>query len=209
MTISMYQASAPRFANTLKNLSAILDKAQAHAEAKKIDPLVLTGARLYPDMFALARQVQIACDTAKGAVARLAGVEIPKHEDTEKTFEELKARIAKTRRLHRDGQAGADRRHGGQGDRAQARRQRSAVQGHAVPARLRLPNFYFHVTTAYDILRHNGVELGKRDFIGNPYRPGGCRRPASPRRQYPVTQPGQLAPGACVKGRMHPNGGKP
>ena len=96
MTISMYQASAPRFANTLKNLSAMLDKAQAHCDAKKIDPLVLTSARLYPDMFALARQVQVACDTAKGAMARLAGVEIPKHEDTEKTFEELKARIAKT-----------------------------------------------------------------------------------------------------------------
>ena len=115
MTISMYQASAPRFANTLKNLSAILDKAQAHCDAKKIDPLVLTGARLYPDMFALARQVQVACDTAKGAVARLAGVEIPKHEDTEKTFEELKARIAKTVAFIETVQAGADRRHGGQG----------------------------------------------------------------------------------------------
>src|SRR5262245_56006201 len=96
MTLSMYQASAPRFANTLKNLSGILDKAAAHCEAKKIDPLVLTSARLYPDMFAFARQVQICCDTAKGAVARLAGVEIPKHEDTEKSFDELKARIAKT-----------------------------------------------------------------------------------------------------------------
>ena len=96
MTISMYQASAPRFANTLKNLAAILDKAKAHAEAKKIDESVLTSSRLYPDMFALARQVQIACDTAKGALARLAGVEIPKHDDSEKTFDELKARIAKT-----------------------------------------------------------------------------------------------------------------
>ena len=95
MTISMYQASAPRFANTLKNLSAILDKAAAHCEAKKIDPQVLTSSRLFPDMFPMNRQVQIACDTAKGAVARLAGVEIPKHEDTEKTFDELKARIAK------------------------------------------------------------------------------------------------------------------
>src|SRR5882672_11491007 len=96
MPISMYQASAPRFANTLRNLSAILDKAQAHCEAKKIEPTVLTGSRLFPDMFPLSRQVQIACDTAKGAVARLAGVEIPKHEDTEQTFDELKARIAKT-----------------------------------------------------------------------------------------------------------------
>ena len=96
MTISMYQASAPRFANTLKNLSAILDKAQAHADARKIDPRVLTAARLYPDMFPMSRQVQSACDTAKGAVARLAGVEIPVHEDTEQTLEELKARIANT-----------------------------------------------------------------------------------------------------------------
>src|SRR5213595_1752087 len=96
MTISMYQASAPRFASMLRNLSAILDKAQAYCEAKKIEPAVLTGSRLYPDMFPLSRQVQIACDTAKGAVARLAGMEIPKHEDTEQTFDELKARIAKT-----------------------------------------------------------------------------------------------------------------
>ena len=92
----MYAASAPRFAHTLKALSAILDKAQAHCEAKKIDPLALTQFRLYPDMFPLTRQVQIACDTAKGAVARLAGVEIPKHEDTEQTFADLKARIEKT-----------------------------------------------------------------------------------------------------------------
>src|SRR5438874_9245810 len=96
MTISMYQASAPRFASMLRNLSAILDKAQAYCEAKKIEPTVLTGSRLFPDMFPLSRQVQIACDTAKGAVARLAGKEIPKHEDFEKTFDELKARIAKT-----------------------------------------------------------------------------------------------------------------
>ena len=96
MKISMYQASAPRFANTLRNLSAILDKAQAHAEAKKLDSAVLGSLRLIADMLPLSRQVQIACDTAKGAVARLAGVEIPKHEDTEQTIPELKARIAKT-----------------------------------------------------------------------------------------------------------------
>ena len=96
MKISMYQASAPRFANALRNLSAILDKAQAHAEAKKIDPAVPAGLRLIADMLPLSRQVQIACDTAKGAVARLAGAEIPKHEDTEQTIAELKARIAKT-----------------------------------------------------------------------------------------------------------------
>src|SRR6266704_447904 len=96
MNISMYQASTPRFVNALKNLSAILDKAQAHAEANKIEPTVLTNCRLFPNMFPMKRQVQIACDTAKGAVARLAGVEVPKHEDTEETFAELKARIAKT-----------------------------------------------------------------------------------------------------------------
>src|ERR1041384_5879984 len=96
MTISMHQASAPRFANTLRNLSAILDKAQAHCEAKKIEAAALTSFRLFPDMFAFTRQVQIACDTAKGAVARLAGVDIPKHEDNEQSFAELKARIAKT-----------------------------------------------------------------------------------------------------------------
>src|SRR5881227_4466303 len=96
MTISMYQASAPRFANMLRNLSAIIDKAEAHCAAKKIEPTVLTSYRLFPDMFPFTRQVQIACDTAKGAVARLAGVDIPKHEDTEQTLAELKQRVAKT-----------------------------------------------------------------------------------------------------------------
>src|SRR6266851_256716 len=96
MKISMYQASAPRLINSLRNLSAILDKAKAHVETKKIEPTALITARLYPDMYPFARQVQIACDNAKGAVARLAGVEAPKHEDAEQTFEELKARIAKT-----------------------------------------------------------------------------------------------------------------
>jgi hypothetical protein len=168
MTISMYQASAPRFANTLKNLSAVLDKAQAHCEAKKIDPVVLTGARLYPDMFALARQVQVACDTAKGAMARLAGVEIPKHEDSEKTFEELKARIAKTVALIEtfkpaqiDGTEDKDYVIK-LGPREVQWKGMQYLLGFA------LPNFYFHAATAYDILRHSGVELVKRDFIGNP-----------------------------------------
>ena len=168
MTISMYQASAPRFANTLKNLSAILDKAQAHADARKIDPRVLTAARLYPDMFPMSRQVQSACDTAKGAVARLAGVEIPVHEDTEQTLEELKARIAKTIAfINTVKPAQVD----GSEDREVVLKFRSGevkfkgmqyLLGHA------LPNFYFHATTAYDILRHNGVEVGKRDYIGSP-----------------------------------------
>jgi hypothetical protein len=164
----MYQASAPRFANTLRNLSAILDKAQAHAEAKKLDPAVFGSLRLIADMFPLSRQVQIACDTAKGAVARLAGVEIPKHEDTEQTIPELKARIAKT--LEFIGSVPAAKIDGSEA-REVVLKMRSGehkytglqyLMGHA------LPNFYVHVTTAYNILRSNGVDIGKRDYIGNP-----------------------------------------
>ncbi len=168
MTISMYQASAPRFVNILKNLSGILDKAQAYADAKKIDPTVLTNDRLYPDMFTLARQVQVACDTAKGAVARLAGVDIPKHEDTEQTLVELKGRIAKTidfigtiKPAQIDGTE----------DKAivlKLRGEEVKFAGLQYLLGFAHPNFYFHVTTAYDILRHNGVEIGKRDYIGNP-----------------------------------------
>ena len=168
MTISMYQASVPRLANTLKNLTAILDKAQAHAEAKKIDPLVLSNARLYPDMLPMKRQVYIACDSAKNVVARLAGVEPPKHEDVEETFAELKARIAKTldfiqtfKPAQIDGsEEKAIRIKAGQRELDYTGMQ--YLLGHA------LPNFYFHVVTAYDILRHNGVEIGKRDYLGNP-----------------------------------------
>src|SRR3954471_11243281 len=168
MKISMYQASAPRFANMLKNLSAILDKAQAHCEAKKIEPTALTTYRLFPDMFPFTRQVQIACDTAKGAVARLAGVDIPKHEDTEQTFAELKARIAKTIDFVESISAAKIE---GSDDKEIVLQMRSGERrfkgmqyllGHAYP------NFYFHVTTAYNILRHNGVEVGKADFIGKP-----------------------------------------
>jgi hypothetical protein len=168
MSISMYQASAPRFANTLKNLSAILDKAKAHAAAKKIDETVLTSSRLYPDMFALARQVQIACDSAKGAVARLAGVEIPKHEDTEKTFDELKERISKTLGFIATVKAA-------QIDGSEEKEIVLKLRGNDVPFKglqylmgFAWPNFYFHTVTAYDILRHNGVEIGKQDFIGTP-----------------------------------------
>jgi hypothetical protein len=164
----MYQASAPRFVNILKNLSAILDKAQAHAEAKKIDPTVFTSFRFYPDMLPMSRQVQIATDTAKAAMARLAGAEIPKYEDTEQTFAELKARIAKTIEFvntFKPAQIdGTDTKEiviklGGNDTKLTGMQY---LLGHAHP------NFYFHVTTAYDILRHNGVEIGKRDYIGNP-----------------------------------------
>jgi len=168
MSISMYQASAPRFANTLKNLSAILDKAKAHAEAKKIDETVLTSSRLYPDMFALARQVQIACDSAKGAVARLAGVEIPKHEDTEKTFDELKERIAKTLAFIATCKAA-------QIDGSEEKEIVLKLRGKDVPFKglqylmgFAWPIFFFQPVTAYEILRHNGVEIGKQDFIGTP-----------------------------------------
>jgi hypothetical protein len=168
MTISMYQASVPRFVNTLGNLSNILDKAHAHVDAKKLDPAALTTFRLFPDMLPMTKQVQIACDTAKGVVARLAGAEIPVYEDNEKTLAELKARIAKTIAFIQtvtpgqiDGtedkeivikRADKDTRYKGM----------QFLLGHA------LPNFYFHVTTTYNILRQNGVEIGKRDYLGNP-----------------------------------------
>ena len=168
MAISMYQASAPRFANMLKNLSAILEKAQAHAEAKKIDPDVLLESRLYPDMLPLVRQVQIASDNAKGAVARLAGVEVPKYEDTEETIADLRARLARTvdfvesiKPAQIDGSEANDI-HLKLGPREVTWKGMQYLLGFA------LPNFYFHVVTAYDILRHNGVEVGKRDFIGTP-----------------------------------------
>ncbi len=168
MTLSMYQASVPRFINTLGNLSAILDKAQAHVEAKKLDETALTGFRLYPDMLPMARQVMIVTDTAKGLAARLAGVDIPVYEDTEKTLAELKARIAKTiaylqtlQPAQIDGTEDKEiviKR----GDKETRYKGMQFLLGHA------LPNFYFHVTTTYAILRHNGEEIGKRDYLGNP-----------------------------------------
>jgi len=166
MSLSMYQASAPRFANTLRNLSAILDKAQAHCEAKKIDPLALTGFRLFPDMFPLSRQVCIATDTAKGAVARLAGIEIPKYEDTEQSLAELKGRIAKTAdfvmsvpaaKIEGSAERDIAMKIGGKDTVLKGAQY---LLGHAYP------NFYFHCVTAYNILRHNGIEVGKRDFLG-------------------------------------------
>ena len=166
MSLSMYQASAPRFVNMLNALSAILDKAQAHAEARKLDAAALTAFRLYPDMFPLTRQVQIACDAAKGAVARLAGVDIPKHEDTEQTFAELKARIAKTVEFIKSVPAAKI---DGSEERAvtiKLRGQDTTFKGADYLLGFAWPNFYFHVTTTYNILRHNGVELGKRDFLG-------------------------------------------
>lgn len=168
MRISMYQASAPRFANTLRNLSAILDKAQAHAEAKNIDPAVLCGCRLIADMFPLSRQVQIACDTAKGAVARLAGVEVPRHEDVEQTPAELKQRIAKTvdfiRSVNPENIDGSEERQ----IVLKLRGEETKFDGLQYLLGFAYPNFFFHVASAYNILRANGVDIGKRDYIGTP-----------------------------------------
>jgi hypothetical protein len=162
----MYSMSVPVFTKTLGNLSAILDKAAAHAEAKKIDPAVLLAARLYPDMFSLTKQVQVACDFAKGTVARLAGEEPPKYDDNETTIDALKARIARTVDYVQGFQAarlaGAEERD----VQMKIRDQTLSFKGLPYLAHMALPNFFFHATTAYDILRHNGVELGKRDFIG-------------------------------------------
>ena len=166
MKLSMYQASAPRFAHTLRALSGILDKAETHAAARKLDPAALTAFRLYPDMFPLTRQVQIACDTAKGAVARLAGLEIPKHEDTEQGFADLKARIART--LEFIESVKAEKIDGSEEREIVVKQRGQDVKYTGLQYLLAVaqPNFYFHVVTAYDILRHNGVELGKRDFLG-------------------------------------------
>ena len=168
MTISMYQASVPRFVNILGNLSNILDKAQAHVDAKKLDTATLTTYRLFPDMLPMTTQVQIACDAAKGVVARLAGVEIPVYEDNEKTLADLKARVSKTIAFIQsvtpgqiDGTEDKEiviKR----GDKETRYNGMQFLLGHA------LPNFYFHVTTTYNILRHNGVEIGKRDYLGQP-----------------------------------------
>ena len=166
MALSMYQASVPIFIKTLGNLSGILDKGAAYAAAKKVDQSVLLGYRVAPDMLAMIRQVQIACDFAKGASARLAGMEVPAWEDNEKSIDELKTRIAKTIDYCK-GFTPA------QIDGSEDRDIQVKVGGNPVtykgqPYLLHsvLPNFFFHTTTAYDILRHCGVEIGKRDFIG-------------------------------------------
>ncbi len=168
MPLSMYQASIPAFARMLKNLSGILEKAAAHAEAKKIDPAVFVSARLAPDMFPLSRQIQIASDAVKGCAARLAGAEVPSWADTETTFPELQARIEKTIDfLESFKPAQID---GSEERRITLKIGRREVTYLGKPYLFEfvIPHFYFHVTTAYDILRHNGVEIGKTDYIGAP-----------------------------------------
>jgi uncharacterized protein len=168
MTISMYQASVPVFSRALNNLTEILKKAAAHAEAKKIDPLALLQARLYPDMFPLQRQVQIATDTAKGCAARLAGMEPPRYEDDEASFADLLSRIDKTQAYTQSIKAEQIDGSESRPVSLKLRGQTVAFSGLAYLLVFALPNFFFHVTTAYDILRHNGVELGKQDYLGKP-----------------------------------------
>lgn len=167
MTFSMYAASVPVFKQILTSLSAIIDKTEAHATEKKIEPAALLQARLYPDMFAFTRQVQVAADFAKGAAARLAGVEVPKFEDTEQSFAQLKQRIARTvdfiDSLARESIEASAQRDITTSSGPNAKQ----FKGQVYLLHYALPHFYFHATTAYDILRHNGVEIGKKDFIGS------------------------------------------
>lgn len=168
MSLSMYKASVPVFIHGLRNLSAVLAKGEAFAEAKKIDESVLLNARLAPDMFSLAKQVQIATDMVKAGAARLAGLEVPSYEDNEKTFAELQARITKTISFLEtidaakiDGSEEKDI-----NLKIRVSGQELNFKGQDYLLDFVLPNFYFHSTTAYAILRHNGVDIGKMDFLG-------------------------------------------
>lgn len=166
MKLSMYEATVPPFIRVLESLAAVLEKAAAHCEAKKIDPAVLVGARLYPDMFPLAKQVQIAADAAKGGSGRIAQVEPPAFEDNEVTFADLVARLRKTVEFLKTLDAAKFE---GAEDRTctwKTRKGEKSMQGMPYLLTHVTPNLYFHVTTAYAILRHNGVEIGKGDFLG-------------------------------------------
>jgi hypothetical protein len=168
MTITMYQASVPSLIRSLNNLVAILEKGEAHAEAKKIDPAVLINSRLYLDMFPLVRQVQIASDIARKGAARLAGLEAPTNEDDETTFPELIARLGQTtaylETLTPDQIDGSEEK----SITLPVGKDTMTFKGLPFLLYFILPNVYFHVTTAYDILRHCGVELGKLDYLGKP-----------------------------------------
>lgn len=166
MTMSMYQASIPQLTKMLSNLSAILKKGEEFAKAKGIEDAVLVNARLAPDMFPLAKQVQIACDQVKNGMARLAGIEPPKFDDSEATLAQLQERIAKT-------MAFAKTITPAQVDGSEAKEIKFSIKewnfefvGEQYLLTWIIPNFYFHVTTAYNILRHNGLEIGKSDFLG-------------------------------------------
>jgi hypothetical protein len=166
MKISMYTLSVESFIHGLTQLSGLLDKAVAYAESKKFDPTILANSRLAPDMLPLIRQVQIASDTSKGAAARLTGQEPPKFEDNEKTIPELKERIAKTIDYLRSVPASAFEGAEDRDIRIPLRDRTLEMKGLKYLQLWAIPNFYFHVTTTYAILRHNGVDIGKRDYLG-------------------------------------------
>jgi uncharacterized protein len=164
--MSMSSAAIPTFEITLNALSRILDKAEAHATAKKFDVAVLLNSRLAPDMFNFTRQVQVACDAAKNAAARLSGIEPPKFEDTETTLPQLQERIARTIAFVKSVDTKAIDASGGRTITLPLGPQRKGeMKGADYLNHFALPNFYFHVAAAYMILRHNGVELGKLDFL--------------------------------------------
>lgn len=161
----LYELTVPQFAKTLRNLNAILEKGARHADAKKFDVEVLLNSRLAPDQFNLIKQVQIACDTAKFCASRLTGKEAPAHPDNEKTLADIKARIDSTVSYlntfkENDYSVAADRKCTNKWWDGKWMRGHDYVIHHAIP------NFYFHVTTAYSILRHNGVDIGKGDYLG-------------------------------------------
>jgi uncharacterized protein len=165
--MSFYDGSVPAFLQILGSLTGILTKAEAHCKAKNIQPDVLLGARLYPDMLPLSKQIQLACDFATKGCARLTQSEVPSTPDTEKTFDELKARLGKTADYVKafkpsqfDGADARDVTFPAGPDKTMT------VKGQQFLSHFALPNFYFHAATAHDILRHNGVEIGKRDFLG-------------------------------------------
>ena len=168
MSFTLYDASIPVFLRGFGQLSGILDKAVAHAEVKKIDPSVFINARLAPDMYTLAGQIQTASDAAKFTGARLAGVEAPSFPDDEKSFDELQQRIAKTVAFLKGIDPSAIV--GQEGREIVLKRQTGDIHltGASYLQGLALPNFYFHIVTTYDILRHNGVEIGKSDYLGKP-----------------------------------------
>jgi hypothetical protein len=167
MKISVHALSAEVFSGTLRNLAAILEKGAAYAAAKNFDPNVLAASRLAPDMLPLTKQIQIACDMAKNSVARLAGQEAPRFDDNEKTIEELRARVARTLEYLHSVPAAALDNSEDRDIRIPTRDATLEFKGLPFLQRWALPNFFFHVTTAYNILRHNGVDIGKKDYLGS------------------------------------------
>lgn len=166
MSVSLYDVSIPALARGLRNLSNILDKGEAHAREKGVDPATLTTACLFEDMRPLSAQVQMATDSAKGCVARLAGIDVPSFPDTEQTFDELRERIAKTIAFAESVDAAQCADAATRAITLPSRNGALEFTGLSYVSTFVLPNFYFHVTTAYDILRHNGVPLGKMDYLG-------------------------------------------